>query len=158
MRKISVFVMIMVAVVMIVTSCGQGVNTNAKLSSDVDSALYAIGVANGASFREGLKTFPGAEGMDTYDVLLAGFVAALNDKASQLKMTPEEAQNYLQTYFMEAETKRTEASKAEGEAFLASNKTKQGVITTESGLQYKVITEGTGKRPTSEDNVIVHYT
>ena len=150
--------MIIVAVGMAVTSCGSGVNTNAKLSSDVDSALYAIGVANGASFREGLKTLPGAEDKETYDVLIAGFAAAVNDKVSQLKMTPEEAQEYIQSYVMTAQTKQLETAKAESEAFLASNRGKAGVITTESGLQYKVITEGTGKKPTENDEVIVHYT
>ena len=45
----------------------------------------------------------------------------------------------------------------EGDKFLAENKTKEGVITTESGLQYKVITEGTGAKPTATDNVKVHY-
>lgn len=48
-------------------------------------------------------------------------------------------------------------TKEEGDKFLAENKTKEGVITTESGLQYKVITEGTGAKPTATDNVKVHY-
>jgi len=45
----------------------------------------------------------------------------------------------------------------QGEKFLAENKTKEGVKTTESGLQYKVITEGTGKQPTASDTVVCHY-
>ena len=51
-----------------------------------------------------------------------------------------------------------EKNKAEGEAFLAKNKTAEGVVTTASGLQYKVETEGTGATPTDEDKVKVHYT
>jgi len=128
------------------------------MKTDVDSAYYAIGVANGAQYREGLKTLPGFAGHENYDALLAGFAAALKDEVSKLKMTPENAQTFLQTYFETASVREAEKTKAEGVAFLASNKTKQGVITTESGLQYKVITEGTGKKPTSEDNAIVHYT
>lgn len=50
-----------------------------------------------------------------------------------------------------------EANQKEGEAFLAANKTKEGVVTTASGLQHKVITEGTGKQPTAADTVTVHY-
>ena len=148
--------MTIAAIGILITSCGQSINTNAKLSSDIDSALYALGVVNGVSFREGLKAFPGAENKETFDVLIAGFSAALNDKST--KMTVDEAQIFLQTYVTEAQTKISEASKAEGEAFLASNRSGAGVITTVSGLQYKVITEGTGAKPTPENIVIVHYT
>ena len=150
--------MVIAAISMIVASCGNGYNANVKMNSELDSALYAIGVAQGAGFRDALPTLPGAEGIDNYDVFIAGFIAALNDKASQLKMTPEEAQNYVQTYVMTAQTREFESVKAEGEAFLASNSGKAGVITTESGLQYKVITEGTGKKPSADNTVVVHYT
>ena len=149
--------MVMVAIGMIVTSCGKGVNTNVNLKTDVDSALYAIGVMNGASFREGVKTLPGVGDDVNYDALLAGFAAAMKDEAS-VKMAPEFAQMFIQTFVTEAEMRDAEKGRAEGEAFLAENKTKAGVITTESGLQYKVITEGTGRKPTMEDRVIVHYT
>ena len=72
-------------------------------------------------------------------------------------MSAEEAQAYLQTYFVEAQAKEANKAKEEGDAFLAENKTKDGVITTESGLQYKVEVEGTGAKPTAEDRVKVHY-
>jgi len=101
---------------------------------------------------------PGSEGNENYDALIAGFAAALKDEVSKLKMTPENAQMYIQTYVESASRKEAEKTKAEGEAFLASNKTKQNVITTESGLQYRVITEGTGKKPTLEEIIIIHYT
>lgn len=158
MKKISVL-MVIVAIGMIVTSCGSGYNANVKMSSDVDSALYAIGVSYGSGLRESLSTqLPGAEGREDFDAFLAGFVTAINNKASQLKMTPEEAQTYIQAYVMNAQAKQLETAKAEGEAFLAANRSKAGVITTESGVQYKVITEGTGKKPTDDNTVIVHYT
>ena len=73
-------------------------------------------------------------------------------------MTPEQAQTYLNTYFVEAQARESQQAKEEGEKFLAENKTKDGVITTESGLQYKVEKEGTGAKPAKEDNVKVHYT
>ena len=155
MKKISVF-MVIAAIGLIVASCGNGYNANVKLKSDVDSALYAVGVVNGVSFRDGLQTFPGAEGQGNYDALITGFAAAINDKP--LKMTPDEAQIFLQTYVTEAQEKEMRAIKAEGEAFLATNKSKAGVITTESGLQYKAITEGTGAKPTTQSIIIVHYT
>ena len=158
MKKISVF-MVIAAIGMIVASCGNGYKANVKLNSDVDSVLYAIGLTNGVGLRSALQTqLIGAEGRENFDVLLASFVAAMNDKSSQLKMTTEEAQAYIESYLMTAQTKQFDTKKAEGEAFLASNRAKAGVITTTSGLQYKVITEGTGKKPTAENTVIVHYT
>ena len=76
-----------------------------------------------------------------------------------MKMNPQQAQQYLQTYFVEAQaTARLRRQKEEGDKFLAENKTKEGVITTESGLQYKVEKEGTGAKPTATDKVKVHYT
>ena len=149
--------MVFVAIGMIVTSCGKGVNTNVSLKSDVDSAFYAIGVNYGSGLREGLKTLPGSNGNVNHDAVIAGFAAAMKEDAS-LKMTQENAQMFIQTYVTATEMKEATATKAAGEAFLAANKTKEGVITTQSGLQYKVITEGTGKRPKPEDRVIFHYT
>ena len=92
------------------------------------------------------------------DDLIAGFIQAIKGDSAAMKMTPQEAQQYLQTYFVEAQAREAAKSKEEGEKFLADNKTKEGVITTESGLQYQVITEGTGVKPTAEDRVKVHYT
>jgi FKBP-type peptidyl-prolyl cis-trans isomerases 1 len=135
------------------SSCGNCQTTNVSLKTDVDSASYAIGVANGAGFRENLKTIPGGEA--NIDALLAGFIQAI--KGDSTKMSQEEAQAYLQTYFVQASEKEANKSKEEGEAFLAENRTKEGVITTESGLQYKVETEGTGEKPTAEATVKVHY-
>jgi len=150
--------MVIAAIGMIVASCGNSY-TNAKMNSPVDSVLYAIGINNGASLREALQTqLPGAEGREDFNILLAAFVAALNGESSQLKMTEDEAQVYIQKYVAEVQTKEFEATKAEGETFLASNRSNAGVISTESGLQYKVITEGTGNKPVPENAVIVHYT
>ena len=73
-------------------------------------------------------------------------------------MTPQAAQAYIQTYFMEASARDAEKTKEEGVKFLEENKTKPGVITTPSGLQYKVEKEGTGPKPTADDQVKVHYT
>src|SRR6202042_3380906 len=53
--------------------------------------------------------------------------------------------------------KMGEVNKTQGEAFLAANKTKEGVVTLPSGLQYKIITAGTGPKPTAADTVICNY-
>lgn len=82
-------------------------------------------------------------------------------KGSNVQMTPEEGQKYLQTTMQVLQTKRMEAqfgpNKKAGEAFLAANAKKPGVITTASGLQYEVIKKGTGALPTDTSLVKVHY-
>ncbi|MBP9481209.1 MAG: FKBP-type peptidyl-prolyl cis-trans isomerase [Parabacteroides sp.] len=151
MKKASVFVAAMaVAVGVSATSCDS--KKSANLKSAIDSASYAIGVSTGAGYKENLKTLPDSANVDA---LIAGFTEAL--KGQKTSMTPEAAQAFLQTYFMEASAKQATKAKEEGDKFLAENKTKEGVITTESGLQYKVVTEGKGVKPTAEDKVKVHY-
>lgn len=85
---------------------------------------------------------------------LAGFFAALDDKALA---SVDSASMYVNTKAEEIRTKAIEAQyadyKKENEAFLAENKSKEGVKTTASGLQYKVITEGKGEVPTAESRV-----
>jgi len=160
MKRMSGFAVAITAIgMMMMTACG-GLRYigNANLKSDVDSAFYAIGVLQGTGYRDGLKTLPGADSIIHNEALFAGLFAAYDNKASQLKMTPDEAQAYIQTYVTMAQTKEADKAKAKEDAFLASNKTKPGVITTESGLQYRVITEGTGENPKAESTVIVHYT
>lgn len=152
MKKVSVLVAAAVVSGMFFTSCGP--KTNVSLKSDVDSVSYAIGVSTGLGYKENLKTLPGVEA--NVDALIAGFVQAI--KGDSTKMNMEEAREYMQKYFVEASAKEANKTKEEGEKFLADNKTKSGVITTESGLQYQVITEGTGAKPTAEDHVKVHYT
>ena len=155
MKKISIYVAAaIVALGVSSTSCDS--KQSANLKSSVDSASYAIGVNTGAGYKENLKTLPGGEA--NLDALIAGFITALKGDTASLKMTPEAAQAFLQTYFTEAQAREANKVKEEGEKFLSENKTKSGVLTTESGLQYQVVTEGKGAKPTAEDKVKVHYT
>ena len=142
MKKINVLAATaIVALGIAATSCDS--KPSANLKSAVDSASYAIGVSTGAGYKENLKTLPGGEA--NIDALIAGFVQAI--KGDSTKMTPEQAQTYLNTYFVEAQARESQQAKEEGEKFLAEN-----------GLQYKVEKEGTGAKPAKEDNVKVHYT
>ena len=88
----------------------------------------------------------------------AGFIAALKKKPGLV--SPEEASAYIQVHADAIKNKALEAkygeNKAAGEKFLAENAKKEGVKTTESGLQYKVIKEGKGAIPTKTDKVKVH--
>ena len=90
--------------------------------------------------------------------LLAGFVDGVVGKGI---MTKEEAQTFMQTQMDAVKAKAMEKkyadNKAAGEKFLAENKTKEGVVTTPSGLQYKIITKGTGEIPADSSKVKVNY-
>jgi FKBP-type peptidyl-prolyl cis-trans isomerase FkpA/FKBP-type peptidyl-prolyl cis-trans isomerase FklB len=155
MKKISVLFAVTIAVVGVCTASCDSIKS-AKLQSDVDTASYAIGIANGNAFREQLSTVPG-EPLNLDD-LIAGFAVALKGDTAAQKMTPEASRAFIETYFVKAQAKASEAAKAEGQKFLDENKSKSGVITTESGLQYQIITEGTGEKPAATDQVKVHYT
>ncbi len=137
------------------TSCGD-TQTNVSLRSDVDSVSYAIGVNFGSGIHDQLKTLPGGE--SNVDALIAGFITSIRGDSAKVKMNPDEARQYMQTYFVQASAKEAKKNKEEGEKFLEENGQKKDVITTESGLQYQVIEEGTGERPTEKDRVKVHYT
>ena len=154
MKKISVLVATAI-VAMGITSCGDS-HKSASLKTAADSVSYAIGISTGAGYKENLKTLPGDPA--NVDDLIAGFIQAIKGDSSAMKMTPQAAQAYVQTYFMEASARDAKKTKEEGEKFLAENKSKKDVFTTESGLQYQVVTEGTGDKPTATDKVKVHYT
>lgn len=120
-----------------------------------DSASYAIGVNMAKNFLQ--QNVPISS-----EMLAAGLRDGLADKAL---LTDEQIQASLQALQMELAAKQNEkhakdgaANMAKAEKFLAENKAKPGVMTTPSGLQYKVVKEGTGKKPTAANTVRVHYT
>ncbi|MCO6500715.1 MAG: FKBP-type peptidyl-prolyl cis-trans isomerase [Vicingus serpentipes] len=127
-----------------------------ELKNEIDSVSYAIGFSFGENLK---KEF--AEGNN--DVVRAGLKAALESDTNALLQASQTQQivgGYFQKKQQQAqaeEAKKYENAKAEGEKFLAENKTKPGVITTASGLQYIVLKEGTGNQPTATSNVEVHY-
>lgn len=94
------------------------------------------------------------------------YTAAIADvlQGREPKMSHEEVHQVLEHYFTELEERqqaeaaeRGKAAKGEGEAFLAENKKRAGVVTTPSGLQYEVVKEGTGRQPKASDTVRCHY-
>ena len=129
-------------------------NTNA-LQTEEQKVGYAMGVNLG----ERLK----AQGMPL-DV--ASFSKGIEDvfKGDQRAMTPDEMMKALQDFQqkqlakMEAEQKAlADKNKADSDKFMNENKVKEGVKSTASGLQYRVLKEGTGNKPTADDTVKVHY-
>jgi FKBP-type peptidyl-prolyl cis-trans isomerase FklB len=121
-----------------------------------DSISYAIGFATGQNMRK-----------NTIDIKPDIFSAAVKDglKSDTSKLfTQAEIEKILTDFQQQMMAKMDEKNKAEGEkykregdAFLTENGKKEGVITLPSGLQYKVLTSGTGKTPTAADKVTTHY-
>ena len=122
----------------------------------MDKLSYALGLGIGQQLAQ-----MGADNISAED-----FAQAINDvlKGNELKVSHREAQTIVQDYFQKQEQKlqaeRAEKGKAHkeaGEKFLEENKLKEGVVTLPSGLQYKVLTEGTGEKPKRTDKVEVNY-
>lgn len=110
---------------------------------------YALGLSIGNNFR--------ATGIKELDV--EEFTKGLDDvfKENQPKVSYEQAQQLINTYFTNLQSERMELNLKAGEEFLAINKKKAGVVTLDSGLQYEVIKEGNGKKPSATDQVNCHY-
>ena len=126
-----------------------------NLSSHQEQISYIIGRDLARNFsQQGLEL--------DIDVLAASLKEALAGQPSRLTQEQmEAAMRKLQEQFEENEPQQdnnvSSNNKAEGEAFLAENKNKPGVTTLPSGLQYEVLTEGTGKKPTPRSSVTTHY-
>jgi len=124
------------------------------MNNSVDSMSYALGMNVGTDFSKNLKGIPG--GKSNIDLIIKGFETAM--KGDSALMTAEVANEVFRSYITKAQKADTEAKKSEGEKFLATNSTAEGVIVTPSGLQYKVITPAEGPKPSAQDTVKVHYT
>lgn len=144
---------VLVVVMALSASCQQGGKT-VKLESNIDSVGYAIGILVGSNNLKQLEAAPDG-GSINKDAMAAAFrIASLGEEAV---ITEEQAQAIVQKFFEGAGEREAQKSLEEGNAFLEKNKAREGVTTTESGLQYEVITAGTGALPTATDQVRVHY-
>lgn len=122
----------------------------------MDKLSYALGIGIGSQLA----------GMGAKELNIDDFAQAIKDviSGSELKVDNAEAQALVQNFFQEQEAKQQAAAaeagkvaKAAGEAFLAKNGKKDGVVTLPSGLQYQVLKEGDGKKPSATDQVVCHY-
>lgn len=126
-------------------------------NKEFDTLSYALGLSMGNNFRAS-----GIEKINVQD--FANGVAAVFYGAKP-KMSYDDAKAEIQKFFTELEAKQQEAAAAmadvnakAGEKFLMENGARAEVKTTPSGLQYEVIKQGDGPKPTSADTVVVHYT
>ena len=153
--KNKIIYLLAIALIVAATACQQGGSVKeVKLESPVDSASYAIGVLVGANNKQQLANAPGGADMNL-EIMSAAFrLASLEEETV---MSQEEANEIISVFFESAGTREGQANLEEGNAFLEQNKAREEITITESGLQYEILTEGTGAKPTLEDQVRVHY-
>ena len=120
-----------------------------KYTEELDKVSYRFGLSIASNLlSSGVNTINTEAFVDAIRTVYAGQMPEIK---------PEEANQILQDYFNKLQNERGKAAKEAGEQFLNDNKSKEGVVTLESGLQYKVISTGNGAIPTSSDTVKCHY-
>ena len=143
------------AIFLVVTQSFAAENKSLQLKTAKDKTSYSMGMNVGTSFKQ--------QSIDiNADIFMKGFKDALS--GAKPLLTDDEMRSMILAVQKEVMAKQTEKmtavagkNKKEGETFLAENMKKEGVKTLASGLQYKVITEGTGKMPKATDTVTTNY-
>ena len=139
---------IILLVILGLQSCNLIASKGVKPKNSADSASYMIGISVGHSLKA--QSVPEVNA----DLIAKGIKEVMESDSA---LSAQDANMFLNTYFTKLREEKGEKNLEEGLAFLEENKTKEGVIETESGLQYKVIEEGTGRSPKAEDKVRCHY-
>jgi FKBP-type peptidyl-prolyl cis-trans isomerase FklB len=144
MKKVNLLI---VSIALILSSCN---NANYKTpETEMEKVSYSLGV----NVATGVK----AQGIESLDI--NAISKAINDvfEGNDLDISEEESMQVLQEYFGKIATEKQAKSSEVGIAFLAENAAKEGVTTTESGLQYEILSSGDGAKPNATDQVTVHY-
>lgn len=148
-KKLSLTALLCSAIV--ITGCNQEMGNagEADLSTEIDSVSYALGFQNG--------TFLAREGITDIDLsnYAAGLTSGLGSEEGEL--TQDEVYAVVNQYVQRLNEERSNQNQEQGASFLEENKSKEGVMVTESGLQYKILEEGDGESPTAENIVRVNY-
>ena len=142
-------IMFLSSLILFIACKTEKTNKTANLITELDSVSYSLGVNIG----ENIKT-------QFEDINLDNFEAGIKDvleKDVEAKISDNQAQAIIQSYFSKKQQKQSESVIEEGINFLRENGKREGVTTLASGLQYEVINDGTGPKPTIDDNVTTHY-
>lgn len=143
------FSLLAVALVMI-TSCGEKVKEIPGVSKELrDSVSYAVGASLGSMVKQA----------DFGQLNMKEVYKAIEDVLTEktLKVELAQANELITKYLVKKQEAANEENIEKGNKFLEENKTKEGVVALESGLQYKILAEGNGVMPAAEDTVEVHY-
>lgn len=120
-----------------------------KYTYELDKISYSLGLSIASNLiSSGVKTINTEAFNDAMSTVFAGQMP---------EIMPDEANNILQDYFEKLQKEQGSASKEAGEKYLAENKKREGVVALPSGLQYKILKEGNGPKPTADDTVKCHY-
>jgi len=147
MRNLKILLTVIVTLI-IIQACNSSSFKSGKADDKADSASYMIGISVGYSLK--MQDVP-----DVNAKLIAKGIMEVLGSDSAVSM--QEANMFLNAYFTELREQKAMENLEKGRQFLAENKNNPGVIETASGLQYKVIQEGTGKSPIEDDRVKCHY-
>lgn len=120
-----------------------------QLSSKIDSVSYSLGVLVGMNMSQ-----QGFENLDR-DIFAKAVTSVLDGK--DVDIPSADAQKIVNDYLLKQEEDKYKMNKEAGEMFLKKNANRDGVVTMDNGLQYEIIKEGTGDKPTLSDKVKVHY-
>ena len=145
MKKINLLI---ISIVLILSACTNN-NTYKTPETEMEKVSYSLGVNMASSVKE--------QGLDSID---ANSVAkAFTDvfEGNDLDISEEESMKILQDFFGKKQAEKSAKANEAGKAYLAENGAKEGVTTTESGLQYEILSSGDGAKPTTNDQVTVHY-
>jgi len=153
-----------IAVVATMFSCGNQLKEVKSLETRIDSASYALGLDMAIKVKANFKDAD-------RDLFLQGYKNGID--STNILINPKDLNGFLRVFFQEQQAKKMEEQQAKaakaaeakfgenkkaGEDFLAENKTKKGVVTTASGLQYIILKEGNGVKPADATaKVKVHY-
>jgi len=145
MKKINLLIL---SIAVIFSSCSKD-NTYKKPETEMEKVSYSLGVNMASSVK--------SQGLESID---ANAVAkAFNDvfEGKDLDISEEESMSILQEFFGKLQAEKSAKANEAGKTYLAENAKKEGVTTTESGLQYEIINSGKGAKPAPSDQVTVHY-
>ena len=145
MKKINLLI---VSIALIFSSCTDTA-TYKTPETEMEKVSYSLGVNMASSVKQ--------QGMETIDAQAVAKAFADVFEENDLDISEEESMTILQDFFGKMQAEKSAKANEAGAAYLAENGAKEGVITTESGLQYEVIASGDGAKPTTADQVIVHY-
>lgn len=143
----------MVAGSIVLVSCNPS-NPKVNLKTMADSAAYAIGVDLGNNIKKNLPEAPGGKELNP-EIILQAFSTIM--KGDSGLISSSQAGSITQGYFVKAQSEEGGKNKEAGVKYLAENGKRSGVTTTASGLQYEILKEGTGPKPSAENTVKVHY-
>ena len=153
---------IICGVILFMVACAQsgGISNASSLTSKQDSVSYALGMDIANSVKGGLVD----QGLEVNAPLIAQAIVDVIQENDLLLLQGDvqplivQMQRDLSASQQEKMMQKAEVNKEEGDAFFAENKSKEGVIETESGLQYKILESGDGTSPKPDQTVVVHYT